>query len=117
MLHENFANVVKQSEIYPKYQHFFMLDESRFSFFRFDIHLNVEDKFTLPDLKKIIDEKTATTKKQHEVYGERIMAYVDTIFVDGKETKYVIGENGDIFFRLYIMYLNKRSINTVNSTY
>ncbi len=117
ILHESFSDVVKQSEIYPKYQHFFMLDETRFSFFRFDIYQKFDEKFTLGDLKKIIDEKTQTTKKQHNVDGERIMAYVDTIFVNGEEKKYVIGETGEIFFRLYIMYLNKKSINTINSAY
>jgi hypothetical protein len=57
ILHESFADVVKQSEIYPKYQHYFMLDESRFSFFRFDIMLTKEEKFSLQDLKDIIEEK------------------------------------------------------------
>ena len=117
VIHESFADVVKQSEMYPKYQHFFMLDESRFAFFRFDVYETREEKFTLQDLKKIIDEKTATTKKQHDVNGERIMAYIDTIYVNGEEKKYVIGETGEIFFRLYIMYLDKKSINTINSTY
>jgi hypothetical protein len=117
VIHESFADVVKQSEMYPKYQHFFMLDESRFAFFRFDVFETREEKFTLADLKNIIDEKTKTTKKQHEVNGERIMAYIDTIYVDGEEKKYVIGEKGEIFFRLYIMYLDKKSINTINSAY
>lgn len=117
VLHESFADVVRQSEMYPKYQHFFMLDESRFGFFRFDVYETKEEKFTLQDLKTIIDEKTATTKKQHDINGERIMAYIDTIYVNGEEKKYVIGETGEIFFRLYIMYLDKKSINTINSAY
>ncbi len=117
VIHESFADVVRQSEMYPKYQHFFMLDESRFGFFRFDVFETREEKFTLQDLKDIIDEKTKSTKKQHNVNGERIMAYVDTIYVNGEEKKYVIGETGEIFFRLYIMYLDKKSINTINSTY
>jgi hypothetical protein len=117
VIHESFSDVVRQSEIYPKYQHFFMLDESRFAFFRFDVYETKAEKFTLQDLKQVIDEKTASTKKQHNVNGERIMAYVDTIYVNGEEKKYVIGETGEIFFRLYIMYLDKKSINTINSTY
>lgn len=117
ILHQSFADIVRESETYPKYQHFFLLDESRFAFFRFDIYQTVSDKFTLNDLKKIIDEKTMTTKKQHDVHGERIMAYVDTIYVNGEEKKYVIGEKGELFFRLYITYLDQRSINTINSVY
>ncbi len=117
VLHEAFSDVIRQSQWYPKYQHYFMLDETRFSFFRFDIYQTVEEKFTLQDLKKIIDEKCQGTKKLHNVDGERIMAYIDTIYVDGEEKKYVIGESGELFFRLYIIYLNKTSINTINSAY
>jgi hypothetical protein len=93
------------------------LDESRFSFFRFDIFQHSSEKFTLNELKKIISEKCQETKKQHDVDGERIMAYIDTIYVDGEEKKYLIGETGEIFFRLYIIYLGKQSLNTINSTY
>ena len=117
VLHESFADVIKQSETYPKYQHFFLLDESRFSFFRFDIYEHVSEKFTLAQLKKIISDKCEETKKHHDIHGERIMAYIDTIFVDGEEKKYLIGESGMIFFRLYIIYLGKQSLNTINSTY
>jgi hypothetical protein len=92
ILHESFADVIKQSEIYPKYQHYFMLDESRFSFFRFDICQTVTENFTLQNLKDIIEDKCRETKKSNNVDGERIMAYLDTIYVDGEEKKYVIGE-------------------------
>lgn len=45
------------------------------------------------------------------------MTYIDTVFVDGEEKKFVIGEKGEIFFRLYIMFLNKTTINQFNSEY
>ena len=117
VLHEDFKDVVKQSELYPKYNHFFMLDESRFSFFRFDIFLTKSERMTLQDIKDIIHEKCKEAKKEHDIDGERIMAYMDSIFIDGEEKKYVIGEQGEIFFRLYIIYLNKKSINTINASY
>jgi hypothetical protein len=67
LIHENFENIIKQSGKYPKYEHFFMLDESRFSFFRFDIFQNSENKFTIQDLKKIIKEKCQETKNQNYI--------------------------------------------------
>ena len=36
-LHEGLHNIIRTSSEYPKYDHFFLLDESRFSFFRTDI--------------------------------------------------------------------------------
>lgn len=117
IIHENIIQITKQSVDYPKYEHFFMLDESRFSFFRFDIFLSMETWFTYEDLKNIIEEKCKFTKKQNDVDGERIMAYIDTIFVDWEEKKFVIWEKWEIFFRLYIVYVNKITINSLNTAY
>ena len=94
-----------------------MLDESRFSFFRFDIFQTFEKKFTFQDLKDIIEDRCQATKKYNDVDGERIMVYVDSIHVNGEEKKHVIGESGEIFFRLYIVYLNKKTMNSINSVY
>ena len=117
ILHENLVKITNESREYPKYTHYFMLDESRFSFFRFDVFQTFETKFTLKDLKDIIEEKCQITKKHNDVDGERIMIYVDSIHVNGEEKKYVIGETGEIFFRLYIVYLNKKTMNIINSVY
>lgn len=117
IIHENLIQITKQSVEYPKYEHFFMLDESRFSFFRFDIFLSMENWFTYEDLKNIIEEKCKFTKKQNDVDWERIMAYIDTIYVDWEEKKFVIWEKWEIFFRLYIVYINKITINSLNTAY
>ena len=117
ILHENIVKITDESREYPKYTHYFMLDESRFSFFRFDVFQTFENKFTLQDLKNIIEEKSQATKKHHDVDGERIMVYVDSIHINGEEKKYVIGETGEIFFRLYVVYLNKKTMNIINSAY
>ncbi|MBU0626335.1 hypothetical protein KKH82_02685, partial [Patescibacteria group bacterium] len=116
-LHEKFSDIIKQSMDYPSYEHYFMLDESRFSFFRFDIFVDYQETFTLQDLEDIITEKLQHINSEVTVGGEKIMTYIDTVFVDGEEKKFVIGEKGEIFFRLYIMFLNKTTINQFNSEY
>lgn len=117
LLHEDLEHIAEESWKYPKYSHYFMLDESRFAFFRFDIFQNFEQKFTFHDLKHIIEDKSQSTKKHNDVDGERIIVYVDHIHVNGEEKKHVIGESGEIFFRLYIVYLNKKTTNTLNAVY
>ena len=117
ILHENLVNITNESREYPKYSHYFMLDESRFSFFRFDVFQTFEKKFIFQDLKNIIEEKCQATKKYNDVDGERIMVYIDSIHVNGEEKKHVIGETGEIFFRLYIVYLHKKTMNILNSVY
>jgi len=117
MLHENLVNITDESREYPKYHHYFMLDESRFSFFRFDIFQKFETTFNFQDLKTIIEDRSQSTKNHNDVDGERIMVYIDSIHINGEEKKYVIGESGEIFFRLYIVYLNKQTMNSINSVY
>ena len=92
MLHDNLVHIVNESMEYPKYNHYFMLDESRFSFFRFDVFLTSEKKFTFHDLKNIIEEKCQATKKHNDIDGERIMIYIDNVHVNGEDKKYAIGE-------------------------
>lgn len=113
-LHESFSDIIRQSHDYPKYDHYFMLDESRFSFFRFDIIKYYQDTFTLKDLDEII---AAKMEEIRSVGGEKIMTYIDTIYVDGEEKKFIIGEKSEIFFRLYIMFLDKKTLNLFNAVY
>jgi hypothetical protein len=66
-----------------------MLDESRFSFFRYDMFKTYTETFTLKDLDDIVAEKVESIQGAG---GEKIMTYIDTIHVDGQEKRFVIGE-------------------------
>jgi len=113
-LHESFSDIIKKSQEYPGYEHYFMLDESRFSFYRYDIFKNFDETFTLKNLDDIIAEKLESIQG---VGGEKVMTYIDTIYVDGEESRFVIGEKWEIFFRLYIIFVDKKTINQFNSSY
>jgi hypothetical protein len=56
-LHECFSKIVDKSFDNTKTQNTFLLDESRFSFFRFDIFLEIEDSFSIQKLQEITQEK------------------------------------------------------------
>lgn len=116
-IHEDLSSVILQSREYPKYDHFFLLDESRFSFFRFDISQEFESEITITTLNEFIQSKVKETKNTHSVNGEVIMNYIDTIFVDGEEKQFLIGEKWEVFFRLYIVFINKTSLNLFDSVY
>lgn len=117
MLHEVFWNIVDKSLDMPKYDHTFLLDESRFSFFRFDVFLVMEDNFSLHDLHKITQEKIELIQKENSIQWKFLTTYIDSVFVDWEQKKYVMWEAGDIFFRLYIIYIDDKSLNTLNSAY
>lgn len=116
-IHEDLSSIVKQSSEYPKYEHFFLLDESRFSFFRCDVNQVFEEEITIHTLNEITKEKIRETKDTHGIWWEVVMSHIDTIFVDGKEKKFLIGQKGQIFFRLYIAFIEKTSLNIFDSVY
>ena len=45
------------------------------------------------------------------------MSHIDTIFVNGQERKFLIGQKGQIFFRLYIAFIAKTSLNLFDAVY
>jgi hypothetical protein len=56
-LHDNLSKVVDKSFDYPQNKHTFLLDESRFSFFRFDVFIDSIEDFSIQDLHQIKEEK------------------------------------------------------------
>ncbi|MDD3262272.1 MAG: hypothetical protein PHR61_00330 [Candidatus Absconditabacteria bacterium] len=116
-IHEDLSSIVRQSSEYPRYEHFFLLDESRFSFFRCDVNHIFEEEITIHTLNELLKEKIRETKNNHQIGGEVVMSHIDTIFVDGQEKKFLIGQKGQIFFRLYIVFLAKTSLNIFDSVY
>lgn len=116
-LHESLPNIIRKSGEYPKYHHFFLLDESRFSFFRCDVSEEFAEPITIQMLNTIIQDKIKETRCTHNIDGTIVTNYIDTIFIDGEQKQFLIGQKGHIFFRLYIVYIGKQSLNTFNSTY
>ena len=117
ILHEDFRKIIDKSLENTKYEHTFLLDESRFSFFRFDVFLDAEDKFSLQDLQRITKEKMDFIEKEKAVQWRFLTTYIDSIFVSWEERKFVIWETWNIFFRLYIIYIDDISLNLLNSWY
>lgn len=116
ILHENFTQILKKSTEYSKYKNIFLLDEKRFSFFRFDVYVNVEEKYTLQTLQKLIEEKINGIKKE-KVHGDILYSYVDNIYVYWEKKNFLIGQKWEIFFRLYIIHVDQITINEVKRLY
>jgi hypothetical protein len=89
-MHLNLFQAVEKANDYPKYNHVFLLDESRFSFFRFDIFQEFEEKITITNIQEVIDEKISLIKQQRDIPDEIISTYIDTIYVDGDQKKFLI---------------------------
>ena len=56
-VYESLQNVINQSFSYPEYNHYFLLDDSRFHFFRFDIFKELDRPFTIDDINEITHER------------------------------------------------------------
>ena len=118
-LHENLSQIAEKSyeSMDQKIKKTFLLDESRFSFFRFDLFLDCPEWFTIQDLHKIIEEKIKYINDEIWVSWIFLSTYIDSIFVNWEEKKRMIWESGSIFFRLYIIYIDCKSLNQFDSVY
>lgn len=117
ILHDNFSKIIDRSFDEEKIQHTFLLDESRFSFFRFDIFLDIEDNFSIQKLQEITQDKMDNIEFKQLAWWKFLTTYIDSIFVNWEEKKYIIWESGQLFFRLYIIYIDSKTLNDFNSFY
>lgn len=114
---ENLKNCIKSSRDYPRYEHIFLLDENRFSFFRFDIFENYTQEVSIDDLQNIIKDKQSFIEQENKWNISFVSSYIEDIFVDWEKRNFVIGEKWEIFFRIYFIYIESITLNTFCSQY
>jgi hypothetical protein len=115
LLYENLSTIIEMSMGYPKYHHIFLLDDQRFHFFSFDVTMYFEEKITLSDLQRLINEKIALAEK--ETKEEYLFSHLENVFVDGVPKKFLIGEKGEIQCRIILVYLNRQTCLEFNDKY
>lgn len=113
--YEALNQVIEYSLQHQNYDHHFLLDDGRFHFFRFDIYKEKDSPFTIEDFNTIIDERLEYLRNITQ--EELLFTNIDTIFVNGEEKKFLIGAKGQIFFRLYFVYLNRNTLLSFNKSY
>ena len=113
--YENLDNIIGDSLSYQNYEHYFLLDDSRFHYFRFDIYKEVEEPFTMADLDAVVHERLEHLKSLTK--EELLFPSIDNIYVDGEPKKFLIWEKWDIFFRLYFIYINRNTLLEFNKYY
>ncbi len=117
ILHEKFSKIVDTAFEEEQFQHIFLLDESRFSFFRFDIFLEIETNFSIQKLQEITKEKMEEIEFKQRIPWKFLTTYIDSIFINWEEKKHIIWESGQVFFRLYIIYIDTKTLNTIDSSF
>lgn len=113
--YEALNQVIEYSLQHQNYDHHFLLDDGRFHFFRFDIYKEKDSPFTIEDFNTIIDERLEYLRNITQ--EELLFTNIDTIFVNGEEKKFLIGVKGQIFFRIYFVYLNRNTLLSFNKSY
>ena len=115
LLYENLATIIDNSSKYPKYEHIFLLDDQRFSFFSFDVEYYSEQALTLQDVQNIINNKIDLADREcKEVF---LFSHIDTIRNNEQERNFLIGEKGELSFRVILVYLNRKSCLEFNDKY
>jgi hypothetical protein len=78
--YEKLDNIISDSLGYQNYEHYFLLDDSRFHYFRFDVYKELQEPLTMADLDKIIDERLEHLKSITK--EELLFPSIDNIYVD-----------------------------------
>jgi len=115
--YQDLKSTIYNTYLQKKEKSHFLLDEDRFSFFRFDISIDKDESMSIHELNKIIMDKCDLVKKEHHATGKKLMTIIDSIYIDGEEKKHIVGEKGHIFFRLYVIYLNTDIVHRFDSVY
>lgn len=113
--YESLSKIIEHSLEHQNYEHHFLLDDGRFHFFRFDIYKETETPFTMEAFNAVIDERLEYLRTVTQ--EELLFTNIDTIFVNGEEKKFLIGSQGQIFFRLYFIYINRNTLLEFNKSY
>jgi len=115
ILYENLSTIIENSTNYPKYQHIFLLDDQRFSFFSFEVEQEFSEKITLQDVQALINQKIEIANK--ETKEEFLFSHVDNISVGGVPKQFLIGEKGTVNCRVVLVYLNWKTCLELNDKY
>lgn len=109
-VYKKFSQLLDYSRQFADQEQVFLLDESRFDFFKFDILKYFENTCTISDINKLVDEKISHIKKEINPDSEVLFHTINTIFVDGSPAKFVIGQKGQIFMSLHLVYIKKKTL-------
>lgn len=113
--YESLIDTLQETLQYPYYDHHFLLDDGRFHFFRFNIFRETNTPLTKEDINLIINDRLEYLKTiSDETF---LFTSIDSIFVNNQPKKFLIGEKGQIFFRLYFVYMNRNTVLSFNKVY
>ncbi len=116
MVYENIRQIAKnEQKNMQQCETSLLLDNTLFSFFSFDIFRTTDTAFTAEELDTIISEKKFNIKIHTNTTVEFLISYVDSIYVDGQKQERLLGQKGEIFFRLYLVYIDELCLNTLRS--
>lgn len=113
--YQDLKTAVQEAADLGAYDHYFLLDDTRFHFFRFDLYRDQQTPFTIDDYNELLQQKINYLK--NETREELLFTTIDNIYVQGEPQKYLLGAKGQIFFRLCLIYINRNTLLTFNDRY
>ncbi|MBS8122560.1 hypothetical protein [Candidatus Vampirococcus lugosii] len=91
----------------------FLLDENRFNYFSYLINENFTSRITIKHIKKILKSKINEIETDINIdkNGIFLFYHIYDIYINGEYSKYLIGNEGSISFKIILIYLNLESTN------
>lgn len=103
--YKNLTKLLWEQHIQLDRETYFLLHEKRFNFYSFCIYIESDEKFTIADLEKQLEDKKIEVFEFTKWY-KFLSYFVDRIFINGEESDFLFAKQWKIFFRLNMMYLD-----------
>jgi hypothetical protein len=112
-LFKNLKQTISYAISQGEQRQIFLLDESRFDFVQFDCLINTEDPVSMNAINTMISQKIKEiqSKKESVPLGKKLFFTLDHIMIDGEPSQTCIGRTGQIYFKVYVIYIKIPSYN------
>lgn len=117
VVYKDLRNILYHAQQYKNAQHIFLLDESRFDYFKFSFSLDEKRDFTIKDFHKIVDEKLLLIKTSYAIDSEKLFYFLDNNSGETHSQSYVIGTSWPFTCDLCIVFIKKTTLNIFKAVY
>ena len=108
---------LQQNTLNLKKKNIFLTPDENFVFSNFKVNFFANNPLTIKQLETIIEDKTSQLNQSFGRLGPMLLYFVENIFVDSQPSDFVLGEKGQIFFKLNIIFWRQHKFNEYKSMF
>jgi len=114
---KSLQQLIEEDWLNLKKKNIFLLPDHFFSFFTKTFKTSSNSPFSIWDLEEIINAYHNQIELKFGKQWPRVFYFLDEIFVNGTPQEFVLGEQGEILFRLNILFWQPSKYNTYKNIF